>query len=521
MASVDNVPLASLGTHRTRAGAVTQSGQPEQPPAEYGGSAVEDYHAVPPLLPVSHRQQASVLVTSFLAIALSIGYNQCYGVFQEYYLSADQDVLVHAASGSGQPSAALLAFVGTLGAGLTWAGSIVVNPWLSRVEHAATAAPGPSRRHQTRSASAAAAIRSAVLSPRGITVAGVALMALGFLLASFCTQVWQLLLTQGLLYGVGSSMLYFPLLGPAPEYFTRHRATAIGLILSGGGVGSLVLATAVRALLSAVGGRWTLRVIAAIDLAVGLPVAWAVPGSRFPATARRRTHVSAALLATPAFGLSVAAAFCQSASAQPPLTFIPSYSVALGLSAGTGATLLAVANAVNAAARIATGYAGDRFGRLNVLFVSLGAAAITVGALWGLSVSKSSSVSSSIPASSLSTSTQLWLAFIVLYSAAAGGYYALFPATIADVFGIRSYAAVNGFIYFIRGCGTMLSSPIGGVLLGSGRDASSSAPYSPSAPSGAYADVIVWDMALMIGSVVCILGVRWADALRRGWMWRA
>ena len=79
--------------------------------------------------------------------------------------------------------------------------------------------------------------------------------------------------------------------------------------------------------------------------------------------------------------------------------------------------------------------------------------------------------------------------------------------SLADVFGIRSYAAVNGFIYLVRGCGTMVGSPVGGTLLGQG--------------SHGYGNVVAWDGALLLGSALCMLGVRWADALRRGWMWRA
>ncbi|CAK7216105.1 hypothetical protein SBRCBS47491_002719 [Sporothrix bragantina] len=559
MASTQTVPLATLGARRTRAGVITQTSDDRNQTSSSNEDEEDDFHATPALPPVSRSQQASVLVAAFLAIALSIGYNQCYGVFQEYYLSANQNVLVSSpaasssasSTASGQPSTALLAFVGTLGGGLTWAGSIFVNPWLSRVEYAAqTPASQNANGHNANSSGQPllqrllkSARHGLIASPRSITLAGVALMGLGFLLASFATQVWHLLLTQGLLYGLGSSMLYFPQLGPAPEYFNRHRATALGLILSGGGVGSLVLSPVVRALLSAVGGRWTLRFLAALFVVVGTPVAWAVPPSRFPVSnarsaqnanvdananadsdseqppasatnvvvARRRTHISTALLVTPAFLLSVAAAFCQSAGAQLPLTFIPSYSVSLGLSAGTGATLLAVANVVNAVARVATGYAGDRFGRLNILAVSLAGAAIAVGALWGMSVKTASDSDQS--ALSSSPASQLWLAFIVLYSVAAGGYYALFPATIADVFGIRSYAAVNGFIYFVRGCGTMLGSPVGGVLLGTGAGGASS--------SSSYSGVVVWDGALLIGSAMCVLGVRWADAVRRGWAWRA
>jgi hypothetical protein len=55
-------------------------------------------------------------------------------------------------------------------------------------------------------------------------------MSAALTLASFSRTVWQLLLTQGLLLGVGMSFLYFPLLAPAPEYFTNHRATAMGFV---------------------------------------------------------------------------------------------------------------------------------------------------------------------------------------------------------------------------------------------------------------------------------------------------
>ncbi|EFX02046.1 major facilitator superfamily transporter monocarboxylate [Grosmannia clavigera kw1407] len=504
--AADAVSLSTLGTRRTRAGVLSSDPAvwARALPADEGNSNDDDddddgsFHSTPPLPPVPRTKQAAVLAAAFVAISLTIGYNQSYGVFQEYYLSEKQDILLADSS----PQTALLAFVGTLGAGLTWAGSIFVNPLLSRIDHDAYVRQQQGTGSQTSRQS---------LSSRLVTVVGVGLMAGGFLLASFVSRVWQLLLTQGLLYGIGSSMLYFPLLGPAPEYFSQHRGTAMGLMLAGGGMGSIILSPVLRVLLSGVGGRWTLRIVAAAYLVVGMPVAWSVPRSRFPVVAtadgngqqralRRRTHVSATLLATPTFLLSAATALCQSAGAQLPLTFIPSYSVALGLTAGTGATLLSVANMINAVARVATGYAGDRFGRLNVLAASLSGSAVAVGALWGMSVRSSASAEQE-------QASQLWIAFIVLYSVAAGGYYALFPATIADVFGIRSYASVNGFIYFVRGCGTMVGSPIGGVLLGSG--------------SKDYADMVAWDGALLVSSALFMGGVRWADAVRRGWAWRA
>lgn len=256
------------------------------------------------------------------------------------------------------------------------------------------------------------------------------------------------------------------------------------------------------------GGRWTLRIYAGFNLVAGLPIACAVPRSRYSSVStpdgpeRRKTHVSRALAARATFLFSAVAAFLQAAGAQLPLSFIPSYTVTLGLSASDGANLLAAANAVNAVSRVLTGYLGDRLGRQNTLVMTLFLAATSVFGFW------LSSALTAAGASSLGRS--LWFTFIALYSFSAGGYYALFPALIAEVFGIRQYAAVNAFVLFVRGLGTMFGSPVGGQLLG-----------SPEKGTRAYTSIAYWDGALLIGATVCCVGVRWADARGKGWKWIA
>ena len=172
---------------------------------------------------ISRKKQASVLCSAFVAIALTIGYNQCFGVFQEYYLSPSQDVLVPSPASQVSPPTALLAFVGSLCYGLTWAGGIVVNPVIARIENGNWAPTTPSTKLWRRRI-----LR--LLAPRTITISGVIMVSTGFMLASVSSSVWELLLTQGFLVGFGMSLLYFPLLAPAPEYFTKHRATAMGFV---------------------------------------------------------------------------------------------------------------------------------------------------------------------------------------------------------------------------------------------------------------------------------------------------
>jgi MFS family permease len=88
--------------------------------------------------------------------------------------------------------------------------------------------------------------------------------------------MWHLYLTQALLYGVGSSLYYFPIMSIAPSYFDRHRGFAMGCILAGSGIGGLVLAPVLRILIDRYGIHWALRILGLWNLAIGVPVACVV-----------------------------------------------------------------------------------------------------------------------------------------------------------------------------------------------------------------------------------------------------
>src|SRR5208282_3487876 len=89
----------------------------------------------------------------------------------------------------------------------------------------------------------------------------------------------------------------------------------------------------------------------------------------------------------------------------------------------------------------------------------------------------------------------LWIMFVVFYSMAGGGYNALFPTTVVEVFGLQAYASVNGFMYFVRGLGAMVGSPVGGKILGESE-------------LGNYRNVVWFDAALLAGAALCVIGVR-------------
>ena len=129
-----------------------------------------------------------------------------------------------------------------------------------------------------------------------------------------------------------------------------------------------------------------------------------------------------------------------------------------------------------------------------------------------------------------------WIAFVVLYGILAGGtlsllcpiyfflkntgYNALLPVTISEVFGIQGYASVNGFLYFARGCGALFGSPVAGKILGD--SGTTSMPLGDSTALQDYRKLIWYDGALLVGSALCVMGVRGFDALeKRKLAWKA
>ncbi|OAL25811.1 hypothetical protein AYO20_10366 [Fonsecaea nubica] len=422
-------------------------------------SMVVPANAQPAMRPVSRKRQTVILFCAFFDVFITIGLNQAYGVFLNYYLSDGSSPKDPFLPPSEVSSKAMLAFVGTLAAGLTWGGSIVVNPLMARSK-----------------------------DPRWLTGAGAAFIGTGYVLASFCDKVWQLLITQGLIYGIGTSLMYFPILAVAPEYFDAHRGSAMGFILSGAGVGGLVYAPAARALLARMGAAWTLRIFGVVNFALCIPIVLGTPPSR--SLSKRPTLVDVRLAKRPIFILQATAAMAQAAGNLVPLTFLPEFSTRLGYTAAFGAALLAINNAVNTVSRIAMGFLADVAGRQNTLVLSVLGSAITVVAFW--------------LSSAYGNDMALWITFVVTYGLFAGGYNSLFPTTVIEVFGAQAYASVNGFIYFIRGLGAFWGSPVGGALV-----ADDQHPH-------AFITLIWYDFGLLMLSSICVIAVRALDASEKG-----
>ncbi|KIK62282.1 hypothetical protein GYMLUDRAFT_165254 [Collybiopsis luxurians FD-317 M1] len=408
-----------------------------------------------------------------------IGINQVFGIFQEFYTSSRSNI------NDGEGQDALVSLVGSIGSGLTWSGSIFMNPLIARVENV-----------------------------KLVTFLGAFIMSLGLVLASFATRIWHLYLTQAILYGLGSSMYYFPLLSIAPMYFDRHRGFAMGFILAGSGIGGLVMALVLQFLMDHYGIQWSLRILGIWNLAVAIPVSLVVrqrpgygPGQA--GSTRARSTVNRALLKRGTFWYQSFGAFLQAGGNVVPLYFMSSYTVSvLSLSRSKGSLFVSIFSGVNSLSRIAMGILADHIGRQNTLIGGALLSAISVFTLW------------------YDAPQARFIAFVIMYGVYAGGYNALLPTTIAEIYGVENYHSVNGVLYFIRGLGSIFGAPIAGLILGT----HSRSEVAGTAMKGMglgfikrrYNDVVIFDGVLLLAATGCVAYVRWLDARDKGaWRWKA
>ncbi|KAI0263955.1 MFS general substrate transporter [Gloeopeniophorella convolvens] len=436
--------------------------KPVPGPPEKGSADVEDPKP-------SRKYQALLLASGFMMCFQTIGINQTYGIFQEFYTSSRSSI------SDGPGNDAFVSLIGTIGGGLTWSGSIFVGPTMSR---------------------------SSSLKP--VCLSGAVVMSAGLILASFAKKLWQLFFTQGLLWGAGSSLLYYPIMSLTPPFFNRYRGFAMGVVLAGSGIGGLVFAPVTHALISHLGAPQALRILGIWNIVVCVPVACVV--RRPPAYVPGRPTL--ALARKGVFLVQAAAAFLQAAGNVIPLYYLTTYSTSvLRLSSSKASILLAVNNVINSASRIAMGLLADYVGRQNTMIASVFLSALSVFALW------------------FNAPLPRFIAFVIVYGIFSGGYNALLPTTITEVYGREQYAAVNAAIYFIRGLGSLCGAPVAGAILGSyHRGAQNGGGAGPSFGQlkSSYERVVVYDGVLLLCAATCVVCVRWLDTKAKSeWRWRA
>ncbi|KAF2169192.1 hypothetical protein M409DRAFT_64940 [Zasmidium cellare ATCC 36951] len=268
---------------------------------------------------------------------------------------------------------------------------------------------------------------------------GAFLQVLGIFMMSLSTKYWQLMITQGIMTGIGGGLFFTPAMGLMGTYFSSKRALAIGIATSGNSAGGMIYPVIVQQLLPKIGFAWTARVLGFFNLAC-LCLVFAFMRPRLPPR-KSGPLVDFSAFKEPVYSLYVAGLFFGIWPIYYTFYYLSSYgSSTLSLPFSTSLTLTIIINGVGAPARIIPPFFADRHGQLNTLVPIL--ASLTLISFTWLAVH---------------TTPGLYT-FTVFYGIGSAAFQCLLPSTVASItpemnqfgtrlgmaFGSLSFAALTG-----------------------------------------------------------------------------
>ncbi|KAG5655549.1 hypothetical protein KAF25_003886 [Fusarium avenaceum] len=281
---------------------------------------------------------------------------------------------------------------------------------------------------------------------RKLSFAGIILMALSLIGASFVTDhLIGLVFLPGVPLGLGMSGCFMSFSVVPAQYFKRKRGLANGIVYAGGGFGGAIMSIATNSLIEKYSVEWAFRITGLLIAATGLPAAMLIK-ERTPLTSTG--IVDWKLFRQANFALLFFAAGIGIFPLLVPPYFLPLYSRSMGLSAGTGAGLLAGFSFSSAVGRIMSGYLCDILGPVNTLGVFFLGNSLTMLALW--------------PAS---TTLAPLAVFAVLNGLMNGGFFSSMPTVVGNVFGSARVSTAMGMMIAGWVAGYLFGSPIAGSLL--------------------------------------------------------
>lgn len=279
---------------------------------------------------------------------------------------------------------------------------------------------------------------------RIIFVGGI-LVSVGFLLASFSTELWHLYVTQGFIAGVGYSLAFISGVSVVGQWFTTNRGLAVGIAVAGSGLGQFALSLVTGVLVSKYNWRATLRILALIDI-IGL-TACAIAIKRFlPLTKRNNAESSLVYFKDTNFKYLYTSAVVSTLGLFMPYTHLPKYAQLHGVSTGGAIIILSIMGISSACGRVLIGYAADVFGKLAMLMLCMVVGGISTLCWIGCTIFPTMMV------------------YGVVYGFFAGGVISLFPTVCAELYGIKKIGSVVGLLYTGTAFGNLLAAPIAGFF---------------------------------------------------------
>ncbi|PVU91873.1 hypothetical protein BB561_004157 [Smittium simulii] len=341
-----------------------------------------------------------IMLACFFNLAFSLGAVNAIGVFQTHYLKFMFSTV----------PAEIIAWISTTSMTMTLSCGIFSNMIASRI-----------------------GIRNTAMLASMIS-------SIGLLFASFSTKVWQLVLTQGVIFGFGSSILINISFSVPPQWFDTHKSFAMGLIASGGGFGALFLIPIITKMLEVSSFAWSIRVLLIVyALITGISSFLIKP--RLPNTGTTLVF-DYKILADPIIILLSLIGFFIEIGTSVAILYFPASIIDLGYNPTLATNLIMVFSVFSASSRLISGYVTKKINAVNILIFANLVTSIIFMALWYNSKSMGKS-----------------LAFYILFGVFGVPYFVLQPIIVSATYKYEQISIINGFIYLIMGFSLLISVP--------------------------------------------------------------
>ncbi|KAJ2026914.1 hypothetical protein IWW57_002851, partial [Coemansia sp. S610] len=175
---------------------------------------------------------------------------------------------------------------------------------------------------------------------------------------------WHLLLTQGVLCGVGTALTFMPALVVPAQWFDRRRGLATGIVNMGIGVGGIVWTQFNHMLIRKLSVAWTLRLTSVVVL-VACTLSLMLIKTHQTTLAPQKVGWQA--LSDRRLVLFMAGSFFTGVSSLVPFYYLPGYARDIGVSESGGALIASMANAASLTGRLVATSVSDYFGPIVIL----------------------------------------------------------------------------------------------------------------------------------------------------------
>lgn len=277
-------------------------------------------------------------------------------------------------------------------------------------------------------------------------------------------SLWQLFMTYSLLLSMGTSAIYVIVVSTVSRWFDKKRGLALGIAISGAGLGTVIVAPIATSLISAFSWRIAYSIIGAVTCLIVLPLSFLLRKDPYeigtlPDATKTNIQDIKNVERIPSAGLSLSQAFRTRSfwllisiwfffaiNIFLVITHIVPHITDVGFSASMAAYALSLIGISNAGSRVLMGIVCDRIGRkLTASICVLLQAGALVWLIWA---------------------HELWMLYLfaLVYGFAWGGTGPAMGALIADVFGMAKIGSVLGVLDSVSCLGAAIGPAMGGFI---------------------------------------------------------